>query len=163
MGYSHKPVRRISGLISASIAPDQSWAKARNVRGTAARGLAYERRVLKYLARQQIADGWPCQVIPQPWIRFTDAGGDGLCQSDAILVYADYALVVEIKLRQNDRAKQQLEWLYEPLVEHLFDLPTIGLEIFKYPARRKKNSWVDSPSEIAFGSRTRLYQMHLLL
>lgn len=78
--------------------------------------------------------------IYQPWIQFEDRNGYGLASPDILLVCSDRVVVLEAKLSQTVVAEHQLIKTYFPLVRHLFDRPTFGIQVCKNLFEHPKDS-----------------------
>lgn len=129
-GSSSKAPRRIEGLQSVGLAAESPWPKLK-LKGSRAKGKTYERRVGKYL-RAAFA-GAPTDFFEGQWLSFYDANGRGYAQPDIYMVFPTFVLVVEVKLKQNTLAHKQLDGLYRPLLERLYQRPTLLLQVFKFP------------------------------
>lgn len=73
------------------------------------------------------------ELFEGQWLSFYDSNGRGYAQPDYYLVGATCVLVVEVKLKQNTDAHLQLNGLYRPLLERLYKLPCLMLQVFKFP------------------------------
>lgn len=65
------------------------------------------------------------------WFNFVDDNGFGYCQPDALLETKDFVFILECKLTYTDWAWPQLRKLYKPIVEHVFQKPTITIQVCK--------------------------------
>lgn len=160
-------VRQISLPIShvALRANPPAFAQPRKLNRAQARGITYERRVVKELQRAIASGELPegIELLAGPWINFTDENGPGICQPDAILITASSVLILEAKLKQSPRALLQLQGLYSPLVKLLWPRTThLLLEVFKYPKCGKTPRWVDSPANFLASPREGVHYWHYL-
>lgn len=90
-------------------------------RGAKAAGVRYERA----LARELVPGGFQAGV----WFEFRDRGGSGWCQPDLILVGTRSVLVLEAKYTWTRVGHEQIEFLYRPVLERVFDLPVKGVVV----------------------------------
>ncbi len=86
-----------------------------------AQGKAYERRVGKEL--EALFPGGCDSFLAGPWFYFLDETGIHYCQPDFIILLARRLIVIECKLSYVADAKEKLETLYAPVVEHYFKRP----------------------------------------
>lgn len=122
--------RRVRGLKHAEWI-DAPKFKASKRSAAQERGLAYERRVGKYL---KFTYDDEADILLGPWISFKDNWGSSICQPDAIIVPRDPskpAIVVEVKLSHVKGAKGKLRQLYCKLVEHILKRKTASVQIYR--------------------------------
>ena len=119
-GLFRKVPRIIEGLLDVEecVGPfrDANTALWRD-KGATGDGLRYERAVHKALARQYRKPA----PLHNLWLRFHDKHGAGYACPDIVL--PGKALLVECKLSWTNTAIQQVEQLYVPLLEKLYDVP----------------------------------------
>jgi len=60
------------------------------------------------------------ELIDHQWIVFEDENGPGHAQPDLLLITDSIVWIGEIKLTQRDKAFEQIELKYKPLITHLF-------------------------------------------
>lgn len=85
------------------------------------RGLAYEKKVLKWLKANH--DDW--DYFPKPWLKV-----DGkYIQPDAVLVH-DHVVIVEIKLTYREDALEKSWLVYGPPLMAHFEKPIRCVQIF---------------------------------
>jgi hypothetical protein len=102
-------------------------------RGNRAKGVAYERKVQKFLA-----DELGFQYLPSPWIRYKLLSGSiHWAQPDGIYfdLFRGLYTIVEIKLSHTPDAYEQIWNLYHPLLASIFpsDIWVVrGLEVVKW-------------------------------
>ncbi len=95
--------------------------------GAAARGLQYEDRLAGALgpaARHGV------------WWEYLDLVGHAHCQTDFVLIGQRSVLVLECKLTYKEKAWEQLEELYYPVVGKALGLPVLGVVVAKGLAGR---------------------------
>jgi len=66
------------------------------------------------------------------WIEFRDANGRGYCEPELFLPLRDVVVLFEMKLSGGPMAKLQLEGLYKPLLEHIYQKPVRCLLVCKW-------------------------------
>lgn len=139
-----KKQRRLEGLISVEAAAPPAFTRGpRRLIGKAARGKAYENKLVRLLNRRKAEGALHGDLYIGPWFRFEDANGPGLAQPDALIVTDAYVLVVEAKLKQTLAAVPQIT-LYGQLASALFDRPWLGVQVFQFPsAKCDKSSLTD--------------------
>lgn len=98
--------RVIRGLISASLSSRIPHVPQKRRKGAKAAGLRYERA---------LASALPFALHGQ-WFDFFDAGGPGYCQPDFIARFINRPLIIEAKMSDVEGGRQQLRYLYEPIV-----------------------------------------------
>jgi len=101
----------------------------RRLRGSRAKGKAYERKLARFVSRLH-----PCTY--NPWIYFVDANGPGWAQPDIIVHCLDRTVVLEAKLSETAAALPQLHDLYGPLVQRLYGKPVLLVQVFRFPRQR---------------------------
>jgi hypothetical protein len=96
------------------------------------RGLRFQRRVGKALARTAGSIGARLDI--EPWFRYNISPENlGRCAvPDFILTFADFQLVIEVKLTFVLDAPQKLTKLYVPVVEKTYGLRPRPLVIARY-------------------------------
>lgn len=115
------PPRVVSGLQWAALSTESPKFLRESKKGSKARGLAYEKKVKKWLERRSSSFPRESEFFFGQWLAFVDDGGSGLAQPDIyILLPGGWILLIEIKLTQTDYAEAQLEKLYKPLLEHIY-------------------------------------------
>ncbi len=95
------------------------------LKGSRAKGLAYQRQVEK-----ELASLW-AGVRSGQWFLFFDAFGRGHAQPDAFVVFPTHVLLFEIKLTQTHEAFLQMAQLYSPILEHVYKRPIMTVQICK--------------------------------
>ncbi len=87
-------------------------------RGVKAKGLAYERRVRKFLNSFPFGKGR--EIKSGQWIRYLDAGETRHAQVDHLVVDSQRGLIIECKFSHSRSAQGQLYSLYWPLIRSIF-------------------------------------------
>jgi len=144
--------------------PPPAFSTRQKLNSAQKRGKTYEKKVVKEMARQLKAGEWPegSSLIVGPWIDYVDENGPGLAQPDIILLTPDTLLLIEVKLKQSERAPLQLA-LYRPLADILWPrASTRLLQVFKYPTCDKTAQWVDSPQILLAKSDDSVHHWHYL-
>lgn len=132
--------RVIKGPLWARQVEPPGFAKAK-LKGSAAKGKTYERKVWKYVNKWIEQEGrTELAPIYQPWIQFEDANGWGLASPDIVLVAPDRVVVLEAKLSQTAAAEHQLVKTYFPLLSLLFAKPVFGIQVCKNMYEHPKHS-----------------------
>ena len=65
------------------------------------------------------------------WFEFSDQNGPGYCQPDLYRVYADCVVVLEAKYTWVPEGHPQIEHLYRPILEKVYDRPCVGVVVCK--------------------------------
>ncbi len=119
------------------------------LKGSAARGLSFQRKVHRELVGQ-LAEHGP--LLDGPWIRYTDTYGQHWCQLDSALNAKDRVIVFESKLslRRLSTALVQLTKLYRPTVELIYHKPVVMCVAFHHwiPDTNFDLPTVDDPAEL---------------
>lgn len=159
MAY-RRQIRKITGLKWARFCETPAWTVgARTRKGKIARGRAYERKLGCELERLS-ADEFGGDLFLGPWIEYEDSNGPGIAQPDAVIDFKSYAILLECKLKQSDLARQQIEYLYRPLLSHILRKRIICVEAFKYPTRGRNAASIKSLNLIERKSEDKLWSWH---
>lgn len=67
----------------------------------------------------------------EQWLRFVDDAGPGCAQPDLFLVLPTHVLLLEVKLTHTEFAWPQMEGLYVPLLEYVFERPVTTVQVCK--------------------------------
>lgn len=119
-------MRSIVGLTWARACPWPSCIPHKSrLRGARAAGIRYEKAVAKAIPNAQRGQ----------WFEYSDANGHGYCQPDILVVGRSTVLVIECKLTDTELARQQLDYLYLPIVEHVYRRPAIGIVVVRHLTR----------------------------
>ena len=159
--------RKVNGLVKAELMPSGPFPTYPRVKGSAARGLSFQRRVRNYLRSAFVGRA---NVLDSPWIKYSDVSGSHWCQPDFIIDAPDRVIVVEAKLtlRRLGQALVQLQSLYRPCVELVFDRPAVLCVAFHHWIHDVDTSaipMVDEPEELLYPWHLRapaLYGWHFL-
>jgi hypothetical protein len=124
--------RKIVGLMSAlplSSRPSHI-SPMRRRGGSKGKGLTYEKQVGRWLKRE----GW--EPITGQWFSFRDSAGYGCAQTDHLLFLPDQIIVVECKLTETWVGFSQIDFLYRPILTHIYGLPVTGVMACKHLTTR---------------------------
>ena len=122
--------RKIKGLKWVALADRNPYPGPRRLRGTKAAGIAFQNKVGRFLAGEIDAKRLAGKLYSDLWLMFEDSGGNGFAQPDHFLLQPERIVLLECKLSQNTTAWAQIEGLYKPLLEHLFQRPVLGVQVF---------------------------------
>lgn len=114
-------IRRVEGLKWALLRPQGPWPPSRP-RGAKAQGMKYERELAKALP----------DATHGQWIEFGDRNGSGWAQPDLLLRGEKAILVLEAKLSWTFEGHQQIDQLYRPLCEEIWQKPVFGIVVTKH-------------------------------
>ena len=131
--------------------------RGRDCKSAVKKGLSYERRALRYIRSLDL----PGQFYEKQWIAFRDENGRGWAQPDGFIVMADLVLVLEMKLTQTFTAVDQIKFLYKPLLEKIYSLPVLGLQVCK-GLRHMDQYMVLHPSELLLSRSPMIHTMHVI-
>ena len=132
----------VTGLQTVSLAPASTVParfKTRRGKGAIAAGYVYQKKLGHELRRrldspQSSLHG---RLFLNQWLRFTDGSGPHLAQPDAFIAQEAEEetpariMLFEVKLSQTPEAVDQLRLLYRPLLERLYGLPVVMIQVFK--------------------------------
>lgn len=118
---------------------------AKKLKGSAAKGIAYEKKVNKALKKWVEEGAIEGELWLGPWIRFEDENGIGLAQPDAVVRQTDRVLIFESKLKQTKSAIPQLK-MYGDLLEPLMKVPPVYIQCFKFPSYSRDLLWLELPN-----------------
>lgn len=76
------------------------------------------------------------------WFKFCDANGNGWCQTDVLLLLDGEVVVVECKLTDVDEAREQLRYLYLPVVSKALSRPARGIVCVRHLSKESNTSLV---------------------
>lgn len=144
MSRPHK-VRQLKHATLRDAGPFNSTPK---LRGSAAEGIRFQRRVQSRLDRlAHIGD-----VLHDQWIEFSDFTGRHWAQLDSAIVSPERVLIVESKLSLSriETARIQLDKLYRPLCERIFQKPTALLVAFKHWVPGVEIELVEDPRDFMY-------------
>lgn len=146
---TYRTIRRIEGLTYASPCAEQF--KTEKKKGLRAAGITYERLIGKTLKRAGL------EPISGQWFRFIDKNGQGYCQIDHYVVLDSHILLFEAKRTQNRQGLQQINWLYRPVLKHLYNLPVVGILVCKY--MHEETKW-EITDPLALAPEDKTYTWH---
>jgi hypothetical protein len=95
-------------------------------------GIQYEKR-----AAAAIVSRWS-NAVPGQWVEYVDDGGHGYAQFDVLVVAPEVVLVFECKLSETGQGRRQIEDLYKPLLEHIFERPIRGIVVARHLTRETR-------------------------
>lgn len=129
--FHRQPSHRIiQNLMSASLCknPPSLIASKKKLKGSAARGLAFQRKVGKRL-KQLIALEELFGILKDgEWYEFIDQEGIGFCQPDFELHYPDHIVCIECKLTQTPNAHLQVAELYKPVLQRVYQKKVFAIQ-----------------------------------
>ena len=99
-------------------------------RNARAIGVRYEKAV-----GQAVKDLRLGTTLRGQWFEFCDANGHGYCQTDVVVVCPEYIIAFECKLTEVEEAREQLEWLYVPVLQRVFRRPIHGIIVARHLTR----------------------------
>ena len=102
-----------------------SWLKKQTYKGAAKAGIAYERKIGRFLKRRFKK----AKVTSGQWAVWN---GDWYC-IDHIVDFEKCAWVVECKLNWKPSAEQKLRNVYGPIVEDVLEKPVVLVQMCKWP------------------------------
>lgn len=117
MGY-----RQIDGLVWAkTLAKSPSFVKKTSLRGAKGLGIRYEKELAKKIPGANHGQ----------WFEFQDRNGIGWAQTDFFvkLEEENCILLLECKNTFVGEAYGQMEGLYVPLLERIYTLPVVGIQV----------------------------------
>lgn len=145
--------RRIDGLEWAAVADRNPYPGPRRLRGSQAQGVAFQNKIGRFLAGQINAKRLDGQLFSDLWFMFADKNGEGFAQPDHFILQPERCILFECKLSQNSTAWPQMEFLYKPLLEHMFKRPVVGIQAFhrmKYEEPKRKQISIYGPKALQF-------------
>ena len=107
-----KELRRVRGIISATLRPKGPWPKKKPQTAAERKGYGYENSVTRYFRRLIHEEEIVGALFIGQWILFSDLKGTNWAQPDIYVVMEKSILLVECKLTQSDEATPQLLSLY---------------------------------------------------
>lgn len=154
-------VRRIRGLKWAELREDGPFPKQKPKQRAHKAGMAYERKVGRWLKRMIQNGELSGELCLNQWLLFADDNGVGWAQPDAYILMEKRILLMECKLTQSDVATPQLLSLYLPLLRKVYDLPILCLQVchnLRYVPKRL----VDGPRELLEAPGPGVFVWHYL-
>lgn len=154
-------VRRIRGLKWAELRDDGPFSKQKPKRRAHKAGLAYEKKVGRWLNRM-IRDGeLQGELRLSQWLLFADENGIGWAQPDAYILMEKGILLMECKLTQSDVATPQLLSLYLPLLRKIYNLPILCLQVC-HNLRYVPKKLIEGPKELLEAPGPGVFVWHFL-
>jgi hypothetical protein len=117
----HRGSRIISQLRWAELVTRSPHPKVR-LRGTKARGKAYERQFQRHFSSSLPSEA---AIFHNQWIEFADCNGTGYAQPDSYLVLKSRVICFECKLTETLAGYRQLTGLYYPLLLAIYERPVV--------------------------------------
>lgn len=114
---AHRVVR---GLQWARFAEKAPFGTPRG-KGAKALGLRYERLLAKALP----------SAVHGAWFEFQDSNGRGFCQPDLLTQLGETLVVLEAKYSWVPEGQTQIEYLYKPVLEKVYEKRVIGIVVCK--------------------------------
>lgn len=116
--------RTIMGLRWAQLAAKGPFDKPRRLSGRKRAGIKYENDLARALGSA---------AEHGPWINFQDKNGPGWAQPDFLIEFpfSDAILILESKYTWVREAYSQIEQLYKPLIQHIYNKPAFGIVVAK--------------------------------
>ncbi len=124
--------RQISGLIWAKSCGRPKSIPVSRPRGRKAAGVRYER---------QLAAAVP-QAQHGQWFEFQDRAGLGWCQADLLLKTKVGIAVLEAKYTWTPDGHKQVERLYIPVVEKVYNCPAFGMVVCRVLTSDTPRDWI---------------------
>ena len=94
------------------------YPKSKSLTAAQAAGRRFEKKVARAVCRAAARAGFA--AFCGQWIAFEDAEGYGMAQPDIFLRDGARIVLIEAKLTQTDRAWDQMEKLYAPLLHSIY-------------------------------------------
>jgi len=142
-----KELRRVNGIISATLRPKGPWPKRKPQTAAERKGYGYENTVTRHFRRLLHEEEIVGALFVGQWILFSDSKGTNWAQPDLYLVMEKSILLVECKLTQSDEAVPQLLSLYLPLLRHIYNMPIVCLQVC-HNLRYVPKKFVSGPLEL---------------
>ncbi len=134
--------RVVRGLEWARISAKVPW-NPRPQTPAQRRGMTFQRKATRQLTQLLKLHAPSLKLFPAAWVEFSDAEGRGFAQPDFFAVGAGHVWLFEFKLTQTPVAFLQMEELYTPLLEAIYGLPVVQVQVCKNltetPERRVSN------------------------
>ena len=132
--------------------------KPTKLKGVQKAGLAYEKRVGKYLKAR-----FGKNAMIGPWFQFLDKNGKRYCQPDFLLTLDGQIYKIECKLSFRGRARDKLKKVYGPVVSAALNgSPPILIQVCRTLRRGLKTKTVPSIDEAISPGENR-YRVLLLI
>lgn len=102
--------------------------------------MSYEKLVGKRLKSRFESGELVGHLVEHQWFHFKDANGYGCCQTDYYIICNGFIVLLECKLTQSDYADDQMAKLYKPILEHIYEVPVVCLQVCKNMRRHPERS-----------------------
>jgi hypothetical protein len=79
--------------------------------------------------KKELENRWRVEINYHKWIRFFDEHGIGHAEPEAYVVLKDRIILFEVKRTGMPAGRMQMEGLYQPLLEKIFEKPVYSLLI----------------------------------
>lgn len=127
--------------------PPSLYSKRPRLKGARGKGISYENKVGARLRQWQERGELVGDIMLGQWFAFEDENGFGCCQPDILVVTDSLVFILECKLTQCEEAWRQLRSLYKPVVETVFQRPSITIQVCKH-LRYMPAGMVESIAEV---------------
>lgn len=154
-------VRRIRSLKWAELRDDGPFPKQKPKQRAHKAGLAYEKKVGRWLNRMIHNGELEGELRLSQWLLFADENGIGWAQPDAYILMEKGILLMECKLTQSDVATPQLLSLYLPLLRKIYNLPILCLQVC-HNLRYVPKKLVEGPKELLESPGPGVYVWHYI-
>lgn len=150
--------RQVRGLKHVTLESKGPFQSKPKLKGRAALGISYQNKALDQLEPLSRFGTFR----REPWFKYRDTYGIHWCQPDGLLELPDRVITIEVKLslRRLETALVQLNKLYKPTVEMLFQKPAVPLVIFKHWLGEAEIELVDDPEELVYKTLSSIRQPH---
>lgn len=105
------------------------FSKKPRLRGARAKGITYENKIGKRLKKEAESGELFGELRLSQWFSFFDKNGHGYCQTDILVITPSLVFILECKLTYTEWAWSQLRELYKPVVEKVFERPSIVVQV----------------------------------
>lgn len=157
-----KPSRVLKGLTSAKITePPKIYAERPKLKGSRAKGITYERMVGRRLQERINKGEIPAELVSSQWFSFFDSVGPGYCQIDHYLICPGFIILIECKLTQSDSAPDQMDKLYRPILEMIYGVPVVCVQVCKNLRKYPPNA-IGDITDLVFKPRRGIHTWHYL-
>lgn len=116
-----REVRRVKGLVRAAKC-EPLFVKQYVRKGLPAKGISYERQLASFLPH----------ATHGQWFEYHDFNGRGYCQTDMYFRSHGSLFILEAKLSDVEHARDQLDYLYLPVVGEALRARPLGIIVTRY-------------------------------
>lgn len=158
-----RPCRRITNLKSARklSEPPSRFKTKPKLKGCRAKGITYEKLVGRRLTRRIENGDFVAELVSGQWFAFEDDFGFGFCQVDYYLICPGFIVLLEAKLTQTQSAEEQLQYLYAPVLRHIYQIPVVMVQVCKNLVQHPKQMLGDI-SEIINRPQSGIWTWHFI-